>query len=228
MAMKMPPRAMIGAVMAIEQTITPSSWTCWTSLVMRVISDGAPSWLTSRWENDVTRWKRSLRTSRPKPIAALAETYMAPMAKTIWMPATPSMTPPSPPDVVGVAGEHAVVDDLGVDGRQQQRAARLHDLQDEQQDQQPAVAADEVAAEEADQHGRATSREGRAGRGQAAGCRGHREVLGEWVRMPSSRSETSSSGGTGPSGSKPGLLVARASERRRRAAISGSTRSWSA
>ena len=94
MAMKMPPMAMSGAVMAIEHVITPSSWTCWTSLVMRVISEGAPSWLTSRWENAVTRWKRSLRRSRPKPIAARADTHMAPTAKTIWTPATASMTPP--------------------------------------------------------------------------------------------------------------------------------------
>ena len=42
----------------------------------------------------MTRWNRSLRTSRPNPIAALEATYMAEMAKTIWTPATPSMTPP--------------------------------------------------------------------------------------------------------------------------------------
>ena len=67
-AMKMPPTAVIGAAMSIVQVMNTSICTCCTSLVMRVISDGAPKALTSRVENPVTRWKRSPRTSRPKPI----------------------------------------------------------------------------------------------------------------------------------------------------------------
>ena len=39
---------------------------------MRVISDGAPNVDTSWAEKSVTGWNSALRTSRPKPIAALA------------------------------------------------------------------------------------------------------------------------------------------------------------
>ena len=51
--------------------MSTSIWTCWTSLVILVMSDGAPKRDTSWVEKPVTRWKRSLRTSRPKPMAAL-------------------------------------------------------------------------------------------------------------------------------------------------------------
>ena len=47
-------------------------WTCWTSFVLRVISDGGPKRLTSTWENVSTLRKIALRTSRPKPIATWA------------------------------------------------------------------------------------------------------------------------------------------------------------
>lgn len=62
----------MGAAMAIVAAITTSSWTCWTSLVIRVISDGAPKAPTSRAEKAVTWWNMALRTSRPKPMATLA------------------------------------------------------------------------------------------------------------------------------------------------------------
>ena len=62
----------IGAAMAMVVVITTSICTCWTSLVMRVISDGAPKVPTSRAEKAVTRWKSALRTSRPKPMATRA------------------------------------------------------------------------------------------------------------------------------------------------------------
>jgi hypothetical protein len=39
---------MIGAATIIVQVISTSICTCWTSLVLRVISDGAPIWATSR------------------------------------------------------------------------------------------------------------------------------------------------------------------------------------
>ncbi len=71
-ARMMPPTIVIGAATANVQAMTTSIWTCCTSLVMRVISDGAPNWLTSRAEKSVTRWNRSPRTSRPKPIATRA------------------------------------------------------------------------------------------------------------------------------------------------------------
>ena len=45
-----PTTSVIGAAMAIVAAITTSIWTCCTSLVMRVISDGAPNGPTSRAE----------------------------------------------------------------------------------------------------------------------------------------------------------------------------------
>ena len=68
-AMMMPPTHMIGAVTIIVQVISTSICTCCTSLVVRVISDGAPKRSTSRAENVPTRWKIAARRSRPKPIA---------------------------------------------------------------------------------------------------------------------------------------------------------------
>ena len=68
----MPPTHMIGAAISIVQVITTSICTCCTSLVLRVISDGAPKWETSRAEKVPTWWKIAERTSRPKLIAALA------------------------------------------------------------------------------------------------------------------------------------------------------------
>ena len=68
----MPTTIVIGAAIAIVEAITTSICTCCTSLVMRVISDGAPKWPTSRAEKSVTWWNRSLRRSRPKLIATLA------------------------------------------------------------------------------------------------------------------------------------------------------------
>ncbi len=68
-AMTTPPMTVTGAARARLQAITTSIWTCWTSLVIRVMSEGAPKRFTSRAEKPVTRWKRPSRTSRPKPMA---------------------------------------------------------------------------------------------------------------------------------------------------------------
>ena len=76
-AMMMPPTHMIGAVTSIVQVISTSIWTCCTSLVVRVISDGAPKRVTSRAENVPTWWKIAARRSRPKPIAVRAPKYTA-------------------------------------------------------------------------------------------------------------------------------------------------------
>ena len=43
-AISTPPTIMIGAATIIVQVISTSICTCWTSLVLRVISDGAPIW----------------------------------------------------------------------------------------------------------------------------------------------------------------------------------------
>ena len=61
---------MIGAATKSVQIMTTSICTCWTSLVIRVMSDDAPNVLTSAAENAVTPRNRAPRTSRPKLIAA--------------------------------------------------------------------------------------------------------------------------------------------------------------
>ena len=71
-ARMMPPTHMIGADTISVNVISTSIWTCWTSLVVRVISDGAPNWPTSRAEKDCTRSKMAARTSRPSAIAVRA------------------------------------------------------------------------------------------------------------------------------------------------------------
>src|SRR5487761_251591 len=50
-AMITPPTAMIGAATSRVRAICRKSWICWTSLVLRVMSDAVPSWFSSRAEN---------------------------------------------------------------------------------------------------------------------------------------------------------------------------------
>jgi hypothetical protein len=93
-AMTTPPTIMIGAATISVHDIRTSIWTCCTSLVSRVISDGAPKCWTSRCENDPTRLKIAARTSRPNPIAVRAENQTATTAHRICSTATQSMIPP--------------------------------------------------------------------------------------------------------------------------------------
>ncbi len=72
-AMMIPPTMRIGAETMIVRPMKTTVWTCWTSLVLRVMSDGAPIRLTSTCENVSTLVKMALRTSRPKPIAMRAD-----------------------------------------------------------------------------------------------------------------------------------------------------------
>ncbi len=67
-----PPTAMIGAMTIMVKVINVSICTCCTSLVLRVMSEGAPKPATSRLENEATRPKIADRRSRPKPIAVRA------------------------------------------------------------------------------------------------------------------------------------------------------------
>ena len=93
-AISTPPTIMIGAATIIVAVISTSICTCCTSLVLRVISDGAPKWATSRLENAPIRWKIAARRSRPKPIAVRAPTYTAPALHRICTTETPSISPP--------------------------------------------------------------------------------------------------------------------------------------
>ena len=67
----MPPTAMIGAMIMMLNAITRTIWTCWTSLVLRVISDGVPKVLVSFCEKSITLRKIALRTSRPNDMAVI-------------------------------------------------------------------------------------------------------------------------------------------------------------
>ena len=67
-----PPTIVIGAATSSVHDIRTRICTCVTSLVMRVISDGAPSAATSWAEKSVTRWNSAPRTSRPNAIATRA------------------------------------------------------------------------------------------------------------------------------------------------------------
>ena len=57
--------------------IIASICTCWTSLVLRVMSEPAPNCESSRSEKPLTRSKTSRRMSRPAAIAARAAKYVA-------------------------------------------------------------------------------------------------------------------------------------------------------
>ena len=93
-AMMMPPTQKIGADTISVNVSSASICTCWTSLVERVISDGAPNRLTSRAEKEPTRWKTAARASRPNAIAVRAPKYTATIEATIWTTVTDSIMPP--------------------------------------------------------------------------------------------------------------------------------------
>ena len=68
---------MIGAPIISVHAITTSICTCWTSLVLRVISEGAPKCAISRALNRPTCRKIAARRSRPNDMAVRAPKYTA-------------------------------------------------------------------------------------------------------------------------------------------------------
>ena len=93
-AMMMPPIARIGALTRIVSAICRKSCTCWTSFVLRVMSDAVPKRFISRAEKLCTRSKTAPRTSRPTPIDVCEAKYTATMAKRPRSSVIPSMTAP--------------------------------------------------------------------------------------------------------------------------------------
>ena len=71
-AMMTPPIARIGALTSIVLVMSTSICTCCTSLVVRVMSEGAPNRLTSRSEKVPTCANTAPRKSRPRAIATRA------------------------------------------------------------------------------------------------------------------------------------------------------------
>ena len=69
-----PPTIRIGAETIRVRPMNRTIWTCWTSFVLRVISEAGPKWLTSTWLKLSTLRKIALRTSRPNPIEMRAPT----------------------------------------------------------------------------------------------------------------------------------------------------------
>ena len=67
-AMMIPPTARMGAMIIMLRPIRTTIWTCCTSFVLRVISDGVPKWLSSTWEKLSTLRKMAERRSRPNAI----------------------------------------------------------------------------------------------------------------------------------------------------------------
>ncbi|OPZ51479.1 MAG: hypothetical protein BWY91_02674 [bacterium ADurb.BinA028] len=67
-AMMTPPIIMIGAPTIIDRVIKTTIWACCTSLVVRLMSVGAPNCETSRAEKSTTPWNTWARVSRPKAI----------------------------------------------------------------------------------------------------------------------------------------------------------------
>ena len=93
-AITIAPTIMIGAETIMVKPVRTSICTCCTSLVSRVISDGAPKCWTSRAENEPTRSKISARTSWPKPIAVRAANQTATTALSACTSAIASISPP--------------------------------------------------------------------------------------------------------------------------------------
>ena len=93
--MIVPPTIMIGAATSNVADMSTSICTCCTSLVMRVISDGAPSRSTSWVEKPVTLVEQVATARRDRtPLRSWHPKYTAPTAKTTWITVTPNMTAP--------------------------------------------------------------------------------------------------------------------------------------
>lgn len=89
-----PPTLMIGAMTISVSAICKNSWICWTSLVLRVISEGVPKWSMSRAENAWTRAKTAALMSAPTPIVVRDAQYTATIAIAPKPSVIPSMTAP--------------------------------------------------------------------------------------------------------------------------------------
>ena len=114
----MPPMHMMGVATMKFSPISTSIWTCWTSLVPRVMRVGAPNVFTSLAEKLVTLRNTPRRRSRPTAMAVLEPKYTPAMAVPTWTKATSEHHAAGAPDEVGVAAGNAFVDDLGVEAGQ--------------------------------------------------------------------------------------------------------------
>ena len=161
-ARMIPPTHMIGADSSRVNVMSASIWTCWTSLVVRVISDAVPRWFTSRSENISTRRKIALPDIAAEGHRDLgAEVDRADRADDL-REGDRQHHAAGRQDVVRVVEDHAVVDDVRVQRRQVQRRQRLRQLQHQQERERLAVRT-QVEAQQADQHGTLSSSVGTLG-----------------------------------------------------------------
>ncbi len=89
-----PPIAIIGAEIAMPSSMLSTCCTCVVSLVVLVMSDAVlkcANWCT---EKCATRRKMRSRTTRPKPVATLAEKKLPATAQAVPSTATTSIRPP--------------------------------------------------------------------------------------------------------------------------------------
>ena len=127
------------------------SWICWTSFVLRVISDGVPKRFISRAEKDWTRAKTAPRRSAPDAHRDARGPVDRDHGDDADHERDRQHQQPGRPDVVDVPLDDAVVDDVGVQVRQVEVAGGLDDEQaDDDGDLAPVGA--QVAAQQADQH----------------------------------------------------------------------------
>ena len=94
MARMMPPTHMIGAMTMSVRAACTNTWTCWTSFVLRVMSEGVPKWFISRAEKPWTRVKTAPRMSAPNPIDTRDAQYTATMETNPSTRVIASMTAP--------------------------------------------------------------------------------------------------------------------------------------
>ena len=150
-AMITPPMHMIGAATSSVQVISTSICTCVTSLVLRVISVGAPKWATSRSENvpDPVEQRRAHVTTESHR-GARPEVDGDDRADDL-QDGDGEHHHAGRHDVTGVALGHPVVDDVGVQGRQVERRDRPDELEDDHCGEWSAVGA-QVLAQQGQQH----------------------------------------------------------------------------
>ena len=93
-AITVAPMTRNGARTTRRMSMATASCNWFTSLVMRVISDGVPIWSISPWERVLMCWNISERSTVPKPWLARAAQYWQISAQP--RPTSPSstITPP--------------------------------------------------------------------------------------------------------------------------------------
>ena len=149
-AMIEPPMIVMGAATKSVQTMTTSVCTCVTSLVMRVMSDRRPERgdVLGREVGDPVE-QRAAHVASEGHGGAGAEVDGGDREARLHERDGEHQAA-GPPDVVGVAGDDALVDDVGVEGREVERAHHLHERERHHDRQQPAVA-QQVGAEQSEQ-----------------------------------------------------------------------------